>query len=529
MRLILICIFFCSFIVVAQNPIDVKIYDLRITLNDTSDVIDVVEKITVNFLDNCEYFELDLVAKNKLDKGMKVHSIQEYGDSFLFDHVDSKLRIYTSRGKKSTEQQFTIRYSGIPIDGLVIGENKYSERTFFGDNWPTRAQNWIACIDHPSDKALVKFTIIAPKKYSIVAVGERTSIVDLENSIQQVTYISENVLPTKVIVFGMAEMSTEELTSSNEFPITSWVYNQSKTENFSDLKVAVDPLNYYIDKIGPYPFEKLANVQSTTRFGGMENAGCIFYDEHAFTGENKMENLIAHEIAHQWFGNTVTESDWKHLWLSEGFATYLTNLHIEHKYGREAMNSQLIKDKQRIIKFENQVKRPVIDTITTDLMQLLNPNSYQKGSWFLHMLRNKIGDDTFWRGIKQFYNNYKYKNASSEDFRAVMEEVSEHDLRPFFNQWLRQGEMPKLKISTQKKCFKRKLIIEQTQSEPFTFPLDIEITENGQQKTLLLNFTKDISKIEISLNRKGDFEYKLDPNTNLLFRQTSNDNKRKDK
>src|SRR5690606_37164570 len=123
-----------------------------------------------------------------------------------------------------------------------------------------------------------------------------------------------------------------------------------------------------------------------TMFGGMENANAIFYNENSVTGTGSAEALIAHEIAHQWFGNTVTEKNFHHLWLSEGFATYLTNMYIEHKYGRDSFLKRLENEKQNVIQFANRSDLPVVDSVSA-YVDLLNANSYDKGGWILHMLR----------------------------------------------------------------------------------------------------------------------------------------------
>ncbi|MBL1281487.1 MAG: M1 family metallopeptidase [Fluviicola sp.] len=512
---------FCS-ISYSQKEIDVLQYNLNIAIEDTTDVIDVVEEITVLFVEDCQSFSLNLVDLDSLTgSGMVVKSVTSNNVALKFEHQYFALKIFTDSRKKGEEGIFQIHYQGAPADGLIIGENKYGERTFFGDNWPNRAQHWIACNDHPSDKAKVKFTIRAPDHYSIIANGELIDIFDADAPYYSITeYATETELPTKVMVFGAADFEIQKMESLTDFELSSWVYKKNAGDALADLNVAPDPLHFFIKKIGPYPFEKLANVQSTTRFGGMENASCIFYDEEAFTGKNEMENLIAHEIAHQWFGNSVTELDWQHLWLSEGFATYLTNLHIEQKYGRDAMNLQLEKDRQRIIRFEDKVKRPVIDTITVNWMQLLNPNSYQKGSWVLHMLRNKVGDSLFWQGLQTYYQKYKYKNASSDDFFADMEEVSQQNLQVFFNQWLRSSEMPNIKVREKKKCFKRILIIEQIQNEAFEFSIEVELSEDDNKRTQTLHFTKETKTIEIELGKKTAFDYQLDPNHNLLYRES---------
>ena len=168
----------------------------------------------------------------------------------------------------------------------------------------------------------------------------------------------------------------------------------------------------------------------------MENAGCIFYAENSVTGKGTAEGLMAHEIAHQWFGNSVTENDWHHVWLSEGFATYLTAVYLEKTYGKEKLDEQMKSARNRVLGFYKRSQRPIIDTTVTDLMKLLNANSYQKGAWVLHMLRRKLGDDLFLEGLRSYYKKYRNRNAGTSDFQKVMEGVYKKDLSEFFKQWL---------------------------------------------------------------------------------------------
>jgi aminopeptidase N len=155
-------------------------------------------------------------------------------------------------------------------------------------------------------------------------------------------------------------------------------------------------------------------------------------------GSNRsIEDLIAHEVVHQWFGNDVTEKSFAHLWLSEGFATYLAHYYIFQRYGRDSFVKRMKEDREEIIRFSKRWNRPVVDSVSAP-MDLLNVNSYQRGSWILHRLHIISGPETFRKIIQKYFNTYKGGNANTSDFRKIAEEVTGNDLSAFFNLWAYQ-------------------------------------------------------------------------------------------
>jgi aminopeptidase N len=318
------------------------------------------------------------------------------------------------------------------------------------------------------------------------------------------------------MVIGIANFAIQESGTVNNIPVSSWVYPEEKDKGFYDYALAVDILPYFIKNVGPYAFKKLANVESTTMFGGMENASAIFYsDEASITGERKSESLLAHEIAHQWFGDMATEADWSHLWLSEGFATYMTILYFEHKYGYDTAKYMLSKNRQQVIDFARKRPRPVVDSSVTDYMELLNANSYQKGGWALHMLRRQLGDSIFWKGIQTYYNRFAGKNAVTGDLCRVMEEVSGKNLKPFFIQWLFTAGHPRLNVTWKYNAVKKLIDITviQQQEVMFQFPLEIQV-DGALTKQIAI--TDRETRVSIPYTKKPATVI-LDPQINLLF------------
>ena len=499
---------------------DVLQYDLKLILSDKHDTIAGEERIRLVILEDTKEVSLDLSGPNEKGKGMYVNSVSVSGKQVDYHQMNDRLNIACGAVSSGDTLSIDIHYHGVPIDGLIIAKNLYGDRTFFGDNWPNRAHNWFACNDHPSDKAKIFFEVRSPNKYNVVANGTLKQKKKLDSNESLWFYETDYELPTKVMVIGVAEfiVVTYGPVNSEAVPVSAWVYPQNEQEGTYDMELAVSILSWFEKKIAPYPFDKLANVQSTTRYGGMENASCIFYDEKAINGKRTMENLIAHEIAHQWFGNSASESEWSHLWLSEGFATYLTNVYIQETKGQNAFYDQLEKDSKRIFALYKKSPLPIVDTMTNDLNQLLNANAYQKGSWFLHMLRHEIGDSTFWLAVRTYYDEFKYSNASTEEFKAIVEKVSGKKLDRFFDQWLKKPGYPELKIDVRKKGRSARIMVEETGTgHLFHFDLEIEfVLEDGSKYQHLIRMDKPLYIKKLNLPQKWS-SYRIDPKHKLLF------------
>jgi aminopeptidase N len=343
-----------------------------------------------------------------------------------------------------------VRYRGYPRDGLIVGLNQYGDRTIFADNWPDRAHLWLASQDHPSDKATVAFHVQAPLNQQVLANGVLEKIDTLPYGDATWHYRMETPIPVYTMVVAIGRLSRTLLGQAacqvKCVPVSVWAYPQDSTfAAQGPFRRAGAMLEYFSRLIGPFPYPSLAHVESSTRFGGMENATAIFYDEKLYRTRKLGEELIAHETAHQWFGDGVTEADWHHLWLSEGFATYLSALWLGHAHGDSAFRATMAKSAAAV--FQSPVSRkPIIDPAATDLMELLNSNNYQKGAWVLHQLRGLVGDSAFFAGLRRFYQAHRDSVALSADFARVMGQAAGQNLDWYFRQALTQPGYPVLEV-----------------------------------------------------------------------------------
>jgi aminopeptidase N len=498
-------------------------------LFDDKDIIEGKTTIRVLFkTTEIKEIRLDLISKSEAlaGKGMEIKHIATNGKVLDYLHEKDVLIIKLEASPKAgTEVEIALEYSGIPASGLKIGPNKHGDRTFFSDNWPNRARNWLPTVDHPYDKATSEMIIIAPNRYQVISNGLLMEETNLTNNLKRTHWKQSIPIASWLYVLGVAEFAVQYLEPFEGKSIQTWVYKQDREAGFYDFAVPTKhTLEFFSDYVGPFAYEKLANIQSNSVGGGMEAASAIFYGDNSVNGERttRWQHVIIHEVAHQWFGNAVTEYDWDDVWLSEGFATYFTLLFREHAYGREDFVSGLKSSRDRVFNFykDNKDYRIVHDNLD-DMSKVTTGQTYQKGAWILHMLRDLLGDEVFKAGIQDYYARYMNLNATTSDFRNEMEMSSGKDLESFFSQWLYNGGHIVIEGDWSYDEIKKeiKININQLQNDgsQFSFPIEFGIYNEG-------NDLPQIVRVEVK-EQKGTFsipaqvmpqEVILDPRTVLL-------------
>jgi len=434
--------------------VDVLHYEVEIALVAGSDRIDGRVEIDVAVEDHAPVLPLDFT-------GLEITALTVDGRTVPYLHEAGVVRIPLSGARPGGVVKVALTYRGTPDDGLILRNNVHGAPAAFVDNWPNRTRFWLPTVDHPADKATVRYTVHAPASWKVVANGHL--VTEAAPTPQDAigpagdrrTWVWEVGVPISPynMVIGAAEMEvrTVGVAACGRAPasrrpdgcieVTTWTFPQDVANAEPSFRRAAQMVDFFTELVGDFPFEKLANVQSATRFGGMENASAIFYSEQAIAAGRNIESTVSHEIAHQWFGDAVTQSSWHHLWLSEGFATYFGALFFEAADGVDAFRAIMENSRTRVVR-SGAVLRPVIDPEETDLFALLNDNNYPKGGWVLHMLRGLLGDEVFFRGIRAYYQRHLHQAVLTDDFRAVMEEASGEELEWFFTQWLHRPGFP---------------------------------------------------------------------------------------
>jgi aminopeptidase N len=468
-----------------QIGVDAWHYVFRLELTDTKP--DIAGEATVDLR-----FTRDGIDKVTLDfasaangKGMIVTGVTSGGQPVRFIHRNNVLTLpLPAPSRAERHVLFTIGYHGVPAHGLRLIPNKYGDWSAFSENWPNRAREWLPTIDHPYDKATSEFIVTTAAKYQVVANGLLQEETDLGDGRRRTHWKQSIPIASWLNAIGVEQFAVFYAGTVKGVELQTWVAHQDAEAGRVYFEApARQAIDFYTEHVGPYPYEKLANVAAAGINGGTEHASAIFYGERGVR-PGPATNLVAHEVAHQWFGDAVTESDWDDVWLSEGFATYFTLLFTEHYAGRDAFVAGLEASRARAIATEKSLPDvSVIHNNLSDMSKVLNQLVYQKGGWVLHMLRGVVGTETFWTGIREYYRRYRNGNASTNDLRHVMEESSRQDLAWFFDQWLRRPVSPSFdgRWRYDAAAGRIEIEIDQTQpGEPYRIPFEVAITTGSR-------------------------------------------------
>ena len=509
--------------------IDILHYAFKLTFSDNTDELKGSASITFQCKQKeVKQLRLDLINQSDkwMGKGMSVQSVTLNNQPLRFTHKNDELMIQLGISP-AVDQSITIvvNYNGIPAGGMKIQATKFGDRSFMCENWPNNARHWLPTVDHPYDKATSEFMVTAPSHYKVISNGllQEESMIDKETKL---THWKQSVpVSCWLFVLGIADFAVQYGDEFHGKSIQTWVFPKDREAGFHDFaEPTKQVLQFFSDYVGPFAYEKLASVETQSVNGGMETSSAIFYDQKMITGKytTGFRNVVIHELAHQWFGNAVTETTWDDAWLSEGFATFFTLLFIEHAYGHEEFLSGIKAARKTVYDLTKKDSTfPIVANRSAEAGPVTSGLTYQKGAWTLHMLREKMGHDNFRKGIQAYYKKYYNSNTTTANFITEMENASGQDLKPFFTQYLTRADNLQLKGSwnfdeTTKQIT---LKLQQTQSsqKPFDFPIEIAIYKAGMSAPEIIKKNVNTLTVEITIPANAKPEHiALDPRAVLL-------------
>lgn len=456
------------------------------------------------------------------------------GNGISFTHNNDVLNIILNRVYNPGETaQVSVHYNHLNvIDGAFNVANGF----VFTDAEPEGARKWFPCYDSPSDKATVQLRAKVPVNVKLGSNGRLADSTIIADSLWY-TWNSKDPVATYLTVLTAKtnyKLDIYNWVNPNDpldtFPIRFY-YNQN--ENPDPMINIIGPLtNLYVDKFGEHPFEKngFATVNNLFQWGGMENQTLTTLCPGCWSS-----SLIAHEYAHQWFGDMITCATWSDLWLNEGFATFVEALWTEEVEGYQAYVNEL-EGNANYYMWSNP-GWPI-----SDPEWAINPPSndvlfnyaitYMKGSCVLYMYRHLVGDSLFFSSIYDYANdtvNFRYKSATIPDFITKMNESTGMDLNWFFEEWLYTPDHPTYYsvyeiVQKPANQWEIKLNINQTQTTTgfFKMPIDIQVIfANGQGDTIV-SVMNDVNNQFFSLTfNKRPLSIIFDPDNKILLKEST--------
>ncbi|HPS61007.1 MAG TPA: M1 family aminopeptidase [Candidatus Cloacimonas sp.] len=470
----------------SAHGFDVQKYEITLTVNDASHYIFGNVLATVTATENLTSMSYDLAGlsvSNVLVNGVHASAI-DYGSYFTFP-------VSITAGEQFTTQVFYSGYPSLVYNYYNIGMI-FNNNTVFTISDPDAARSWWPCYDHPWDKAIVDLHITMRSDWKVAANGIRTEIVNNGDGTSTTHWLGQNPMTTYLVCItaGPYVEINQTVPEQNNLPVQNFVLQNQYNNALIDLQNLPWMISWFSELFGDYPFEKYGNaVVSMSTYGAMEHQTMTTLGNYIITGTGNYEVVIAHELAHQWFGDAVSFLTFKDVWLSEGFATYSEFLWTDKRFGWQSACDYLQSNfHQYYLNWENNAGPQTI--YNPSFNNYFSPPSYEKAASVLHMLRLKLGDTNFFNLLQLYYNTYKNENAVTAEFISLAEQVSGQDLSQFFNQWIFGSGIPNVEYSIWQNEVNNHLEIYAKTTSPtstqFTVDIPFRITQNGVSDSLLV-------------------------------------------
>ena len=488
---------------------DVLSYDISLTIlpdNQKIEAITGIEFSAVIPIENYLLFDFG---------GLQVDSVQldmEQVEAFVKDDL---LTIELPQPLIVADTHLVqIFYQGTPQKGLYFRDNNQGNTIIYTHNEPYDAHFWFPCKDDPSDKAVLDMKITIPNQFNLVSNGK---LIAQSNSgpLYTLHYWKENYpIATYLISFAAGTYTTVSdfyRLNNIDVPLSYYVYPSDIERGQNALAITKEMLDFYSSMIGDYPFleDKYAMVEVPFReASAMENQTATTMRDVIM--DNK--NIIAHELAHQWWGDALTPASFTDIWLNEGFATYFDALFTEYKFGYDEFLVRLDEFHSQM-NSDGSLAFPIYDPPQE---YLFGNAVYMKGAWVLHMLRMEVGDSLFKKIYQHYFDKYKYLNVTTSQFQEAVETTTNRNFSLFFEQWLNYGGRPLIIGEWGQNKNGVNITLKQVQHAP-VYQFDLELLIKGVTTDTLIeiSLTDESISVQIIFNDQVR-QIIIDPNRKIL-------------
>ena len=352
--------------------------------------------------------------------------------------------------------------------------------------------HWVPLYDYPNDKATFEVSLTVEKKFTALSNGELISVKNNKDGTHTWHWHEHFPMVSYLISYVIGEFEKVE-DSYNGIPVNYWVYEENKHEALRSFGLTTDMMKYFGNRTGiEYPYEKYDQVIiDDFMFGGMENITLThntdrtMFDEFA-APDVSSDGLVAHELAHQWFGDMLTTRNWAHAWLNEGFATFFSRKYRENKFGFDEGEYIRFGEINGYFGSNKKWRRSTVQHKFYESMDVFDGHIYAKGSLILNMLQDYIGEDAFWRFIQHYTKENQYKNVETPDLKKAIEETTGQNMDWFFKQWIYEPGFPEYNVTWKYNQRNKsvKLTVKQTQKSTNIFKMPIQIQIDDKLKTV---------------------------------------------
>jgi len=451
--------------------------------------VDDIERYIEGWVEAAVHAEIDLEQiQYRLEGGnLSVSQVLVNGMESAYTHVDGIVSIPLS---VSAGEDFSTKvyYSGNPGNSPApynIGL-KFSSASFYTLSNPDAGRFYMPTYDHPWDKALIEWYLTVREDWLAAANGIRESITDNGDGTRTHHWISQYPVATYVMGFAAAPY-IEFNQQAGDLPIQNFVLPSQLSNAQTDFANVPQMIQYFSSIFGPYPFEKYGHmVVSMSTYAAMEHQTMTTFGAQYLDGQQGYESIVAHELAHQWYGNYLTPITMREVWLKESFATYSEALWVHHKDGWEAAKAYLKESIQDYyINWANSNGPHTI--FNPEYNMMFAPPTYEKSASVLHMLRLKMGDAAFFPFIRALLTTYPNSNINTGEFIALAQAHSGLDLTQFFQQWIYAPGIPEVEVAVFQKSQAGAKVYARSMCEVDTeFELDLPLSLPGMVDSLMV-------------------------------------------